>query len=97
MSVIMDKQYIIGLYYKHIHGQMSVHFYATILALKNVCNLWEKISFILHLHGQMSVITHILLWQRTFGRELYIYNTEMQFYGHMTVNHLFIIQGTVCL
>jgi hypothetical protein len=42
----------------------------------------------------MSVKTDILLWVQTFDHELYVYNTEMQFYRHMTVNHLFIIQGT---
>ncbi len=85
-----------GLYYKHVHSQMSIIFQATILAVKNVRKICEKLSFILYLYGQMSRITNTLLWLRTFGRELYAYNPEMQFYGHMTVNHLFIIQGTLC-
>ncbi len=85
---------ISGLYHKHIHDQMSVIFQAIILAMKNVHNLWEKISIILYLHSQMSIITDTLPWLQTFGYELYVYKTEMQFYGHMTMNHLFIIQGT---
>jgi hypothetical protein len=31
---------------------------------------------------------------QTFDRELYVYSTEMQFYGHMTVEQVFIIHGT---
>jgi hypothetical protein len=70
---------------------MSVIFHGTILDVKNVCNLWEEISFIFQLHVQMSVTTYTMPWLRTFGRELYVYNTEMQF---MNMNHLFILQGT---
>ncbi len=46
----------------------------------------EKISFNVHLHGQMSVKMSKCPFE--------VYNTEMQIYGQMTVNHLFIIQAT---
>jgi hypothetical protein len=49
----------------------------------------EKISFNVHLHGQMSVKKSKCLFLLTFDSELYVYNTEMQFYGHMSVKHLY--------
>jgi hypothetical protein len=49
----------------------------------------ENIGFNVHLHGQMSVKTSKCLFLRTFDCELYVYNTEMQFYGHMSVKHLY--------
>ena len=49
----------------------------------------EKINF--WPLGKLSTIMDTLLWLETFGRELYVYNTEMQF---MNMNHLFILQGT---
>jgi hypothetical protein len=48
-----------GLYYKDVHGQMLVIVHTTTLAVKNVRSLIEKISFILYVHGQMSVKTDI--------------------------------------
>ena len=42
----------------------------------------------------MSVKMDIWLKVQTFDYELYVYNTEMEFYGHMIAKHLFIIQGT---
>ncbi len=45
------------IYYKHVHCQMSVIFQVTSLAVKNVRNLCEKISFNVHLHRQISVKT----------------------------------------
>jgi hypothetical protein len=53
----------------------------------------EKISFNVHLHGQMSVKTSKYPFLRTFDRELYVYNIEMQFYGHMSMKQLFITQA----
>jgi hypothetical protein len=73
---------------------MSVTFHATILASKNVRSLWEKLSFYVHLHGQMSIKRDIWQWVWAFGCKFEAYNTKMQFYEHMTVKHLFIIQGT---
>ncbi len=46
----------------------------------------EKISFNGHLHGQMSVKTSKCPFLQTFGCKFEVYNTEMQFYGHMSVN-----------
>jgi hypothetical protein len=48
-------------------------------------------------HGHMSVATDIWpsLW--TFGRisdQNFVYNTEIQFYGHISVNNAFITQAT---
>ncbi len=54
----------------------------------------DKISFNVHLHGQMYVKTSKCLFLWTFGRKFEVYNTEMQIYGQMTVKHLFIIQAT---
>jgi hypothetical protein len=54
----------------------------------------EKISFSVHLHGQMSLKTSKCPFLRTFGRKFEVYNTEMQINGKMTVKYLFIIQGT---
>jgi hypothetical protein len=54
----------------------------------------EKISFNVHLHGQMSVKMSKCLFLQTSDREFEVYNTETQFYGHMTVKHLFITQAT---
>ncbi len=53
----------------------------------------EKISFNVHLHCQMSVKTSKYPFLRTFDRELYVYHIEMQFYGHMSLKHLFIAQA----
>ncbi len=50
----------------------------------------ENISFNVHLHGQMSVKTSKCL----FDCKVEVYNTEMQFYGHMSVNDAFITQAT---
>jgi hypothetical protein len=55
----------------------------------------ERISFNVHLHCQMSVKTSKCLFLQTFDREFEVYKTEMQIYGQMTVNHLFIIQATM--
>jgi hypothetical protein len=52
----------------------------------------KKISFNEHLHDQMSVKNGQIL--RTFGRKFEVYNTEMQFYGQLTVKHLYIKQAT---
>jgi hypothetical protein len=46
----------------------------------------EKISFNVHLHGQMSVKTSKCPFLRTFGSKFEVYNTEMEIYGQMTVN-----------
>jgi hypothetical protein len=54
----------------------------------------EKILLNFKIHGQMSVNTNILPLVSTFDRALYVYNIEMQCYGHMTVKHLFIIHNT---
>jgi hypothetical protein len=54
----------------------------------------EKISFNVLLHGQMSVKMSKCLFLRTFDCEFEVYNRETQFYGHMTVKHLFITQAT---
>ncbi len=54
------KSYLVsGLYYKHIHGQMSGIFHARFFAVKNVRNLREKISTASMLHSQTSVNTDI--------------------------------------
>jgi hypothetical protein len=53
----------------------------------------EKISFNVNLHSQMSVKTSICPFLRTFGRKFEVYNTEIQFYGHMS--NVFITQATV--
>ena len=48
-------------------------------------------------HGHMSVATDIWPSLRTFGRisdQTFVYNTEIQFYGHMSVNDAFITQAT---
>jgi hypothetical protein len=55
----------------------------------------ENISFNVHLHGQMSVKTSKCLFLRTFECKFEVYNTDMQFYGHMSVNDAFITQATV--
>jgi len=76
---------IFGLYYKDVHGQMCVIIHPTILAVKHVRSLWEKISFILYVHSQMSVFTDIWPWVQTFGHKFDVYNTEMnilQAYAH---------------
>jgi len=90
-----------GLYYKHVHGQMSIIFHATILAVKNVRSLWEKISFIFYVHGQMSVKTDIWLCVRTFdcayrhmAINLRFITQKPTFQGHMPVNNVFITQAT---
>jgi hypothetical protein len=58
----------------------------------------EKISFNVHLQGQMSVKMSVKMskcpFLQTFGLKFEVYNTEMQIYGQMTVKHLFIIQAT---
>ena len=57
----------------------------------------EKISFNVHLHGQMSVKMSKCLFLRTFDHEFEVYNIEMQIYRQMTMKHLFVIQATeVC-
>jgi hypothetical protein len=73
---------------------MSVFFHATILAVSNVRCLQRKISFNVHLHGQMSVKASKCPFLKTFGSKFEVYNTEMQIYGHMSVNNAFIIQAT---
>jgi hypothetical protein len=48
-------------------------------------------------HGHMSVATDIWPSLRTFGRisdQTFVYNTEIQFYGYMSVNNAFITQAT---
>ncbi len=57
--------------------------------------IYEKISTTSMLHGQTSVNTDIPPYSRTFGRELNVYNTATQFYGHMSANDAFIMQATV--
>ena len=54
----------------------------------------EKISFNVHLHGQMSVKMSKCLFLQTFDHEFEVYNIEMQIYRQMTMKHLFIIQAT---
>ncbi len=82
-----------GLYYKQVHGQMSVIFMQLFWPCQMSVVYEEKISFNVHLHSQMSIKTSKCPFLRTFDCELYVYNTEMQFYGHMSVKHLFITQA----
>ncbi len=57
----------------------------------------EKISFNVHLHGQ-NVRKNIQIskcpFLQTFGSKFEVYNTEMQIYGHISVNNAFITQAT---
>jgi hypothetical protein len=54
----------------------------------------EKKSFNVQLHGQMSVKTSKCPFLQTFGSKFEVFNTEMQIYGHMSVNDAFITQAT---
>jgi hypothetical protein len=74
---------------------MSEIFQATFCPCQMSVVYKEKISFNVNLHGQMSVKTSICPFLQTFGRKFEVYNTEIQFYGHMSVNNAFITQATV--
>ncbi len=75
-----------GLYYTHVHGQ-------TILAMKNICNLWEKTSFIFYLHSQMSVKMDIWLRYKHLAVDLRFITQKSTFHGHLPVNDVFIRQA----
>jgi hypothetical protein len=42
----------------------------------------------------MSIKTSKCPFLQTFGSKFKVYNTEMQFYGHMSVNDAFLTQAT---
>jgi hypothetical protein len=73
---------------------MSVIFHATFWPCQMSEVYEDKISFNMHLHCQMLVKTSKCLFLKTFGCKFEVKNTEIQFYGHMSVNDALITQAT---